>query len=347
MRRSPTRSPSEADILRTLLRHFPENLLKNARESTMQFAQTLESTPSKIAYFGVGGSGIAAALTRPFLPKDSPVRLLNGLRLSAGELKECDFLLFVSYSGDSEEVLRAFARLDPRSPRAVCITSGGALAGLAHSRNVPVFSLRPGYLPRFALPDLMGGIFGLLASFGLADPSYLEKACQHLEVSLPGLEESAQRLYEDNDLGGAERFLIGAFSGYEALARRWAGQICENAKTEAEPITLPEAFHNLIVPLCEGENLRSPRILLLTDAKDGDDEMRRINAFQETLKRFGRPEAVVIGGPQDSHRGARILGICLLGDFFSIALAEKKGVPIRDTPSIQTYKRLLRQEDLP
>jgi bifunctional phosphoglucose/phosphomannose isomerase len=280
------------------------------------------------------------------LPEDSPVRLLNGLRLSAGELDECDFFVFISYSGNSEEVVNAVRRLNPDGSRALCIASGGALAKEASSRGIPLIRLPRGYLPRFALPDLLGAVYGLLESTATLKLGYLSDACGKLESAMPGIEQAARELNTDPIISGFDRFLVGAFSGYEALARRWATQVCENAKVEAVAVVLPESFHNLIVPLCEGRRERSPGILILQDpgSPDAESEARRTEAFQQTLAAFGQVPCRVILPPRIKHRGARILAMCLLGDFFSVDLAERRRARIRETRSISHYKALLQGE---
>jgi glucose/mannose-6-phosphate isomerase len=344
LQKSRTLSPSEGQEIRARLRAFPLVLLEAARRGASECAQWFATPPSKMAYFGVGGSGIAAALLRPLLPEDSPVRLLNGLRLSPGELKECDFFVFISYSGNSEEVVSAYSRLKPRRSQAVCISSGGTLIAEARSRGTPRILLPPGHLPRFALPDLLGSVYALLEAFGMVPPEYLATACQALERVLPRIEESARSLADQASSSGYDRFIVAAFSGYEALARRWAGQICENAKTEAEAVVLPESFHNLIVPLCEGVGDNPPAVFILRDpeAPQADLEARWTRAFQRTLREFGNDRCLVIKPPRIRSRGARILALSLLGDFFSVELAERKSVSILQTRSIDHYKSLLR-----
>ncbi|MHA2648058.1 MAG: SIS domain-containing protein [bacterium JZ-2024 1] len=317
--------------------------MRSARRSAREFAGYVPDTPKKIAYFGVGGSGIAAALIRPVLPELSPVRLLNGLRLSPGEQQECDFCIFVSYSGDSEEVLNALDRLNPGPKKAACVSSGGQLLREADARGLRTVVLDTGEVPRFALPNLMGAIYGILQACGMATENYVARACAELERGIARIEGRVQQFIEKKELGKQKRFLVGAFSGYESLARRWASQICENAKVEAEAIILPEAFHNLVVPLCEGDHRDEPALLILRDPQGLEAEERWLHAFQATLDAFGRCQAPVVSAVGLRGRGARILGLSLFGDFLSVSLAEVRGVNIRQTQSIDTYKRILRE----
>ena len=75
--------------------------------------------------------------------------LIRGYQLPAAARPE-DWLLAISYSGNTEEALSVFDEAEDRGLTRVAITSGGALADRARAARVPLLSLTGGSPPRAA-----------------------------------------------------------------------------------------------------------------------------------------------------------------------------------------------------
>ncbi|HKW50413.1 MAG TPA: SIS domain-containing protein, partial [Candidatus Eisenbacteria bacterium] len=108
--------------------------------------------PRRTVLFGMGGSAIAGDLTRSMVDRegDSPFHVVRHYEPPAWLTPE-DFLIFSSYSGETEETIAAYRSLRYLGARSCVLTTGGTLARLAGADEIPVAALPPGHPPRAAL----------------------------------------------------------------------------------------------------------------------------------------------------------------------------------------------------
>jgi glucose/mannose-6-phosphate isomerase len=300
----------------------------------------------------MGGSAIAGDLLRALAEREgaSPVHVVRHYEppawLSAG-----DFLVFSSYSGETEETLAAFraARALSRGSgvRACALSTGGTLAKEAAAAGVPVALLPAGHPPRAAL----GWSFSTLAAVashlgvipGLA--ARMEGAALAVErvVSACGTavlqsRNSAKKLAIR--LAGHAVLVIGGERGLHSVAWRWKGQLNENAKQLAWASALPEMNHNEI------DGFAGPKgavgrlaVVLLRDPEDHPRVAARFDWLTAYLKRRGVPAFPVLAAGDDP--AARLLSAAALGDFVSYYLALENGVDPSALPGVEALKTAL------
>lgn len=286
----------------------------------------LQSRPSRVVILAVGGSAIGGDVVATLAASTSaiPIQLVRNYYLPP--LDERTLVVACSFSGETEEANAAFrAALALPGPR-LAITTGGALASAAAAAGVPVFSYQFDGQPRSALGY---GIFALLAILGRVgvlpvDPDVVEATLSGLDgdgirlaPDVPAAENEAKRIA--SWIHGCMPLIVGA-DFLEVAARRWAGQISENAKQWAFPGALPELNHNLVMGFGAPPFARKHVRSVLLDAEPVHPRNRlRVTLTTEELEKAGIAHRVVrIPGDTPLETIARG---SYLGDWVSLYLA--------------------------
>jgi glucose/mannose-6-phosphate isomerase len=140
--------------------------------------------PRRVVLFGMGGSAIAGDLARGIVDREgaSPLHVCRHYEPPSWVAPE-DFLVFSSYSGETEETLEAYRRMRGRAGDALVVTTGGALAKLASEDGLPVATLPGGHPPRAALGYSISTLLHVLSHRGLLSdgPARIGDAAQAVE----------------------------------------------------------------------------------------------------------------------------------------------------------------------
>jgi glucose/mannose-6-phosphate isomerase len=209
----------------------------------------------RIVICGMGGSAIGGSLVAALAAPECPVPIIVNRDYDLPAYAAGDRCLVIgsSFSGGTEETLAAFETAAGRGAMLLAITRGGRLAELARQFNAPVWSFDYESQPRagvgygFMLP------LALLCRLGfLPDKSAAVRgALQWMREQQAGLAPRAPvHLNRAKQIAGQMmgRTVAVFGSGYLApVARRWKGQINENAKAWAAFEELPELDHNAVV----------------------------------------------------------------------------------------------------
>ena len=138
----------------------------------MELSQKVKIKKAKkikqIVVAGLGGSAISGNIVSDLLIQNTklPVIVNRDYQLPAFVSKETLFIS-ISYSGNTEETLKALDEAARRSAQIVCITSGGKLKAIAQKNKYPLFLIPSGYQPRAALPFLLIPLLVYLAKVGV------------------------------------------------------------------------------------------------------------------------------------------------------------------------------------
>lgn len=305
--------------------------------------------PRRLLVFGMGGSAIAGDLLRSLVDREGvvPVHVARHYESPSWVTPE-DFLIFSSYSGETEETLSAYRSLRSIGARSVVIASGGTLLERAHADDVPAALLPPGFPPRAALGYSFSTLAHLAHHIGL-----LADAGRRLELAAEVVERltsacSGDVLQSRNPakqlairLSGRPILLIGNQRTTEPVALRWKGQFNENSKHLAWVSVLPEMNHN------EVDGFVNPRgivgriaVVLLRDPGDHPRIARRFDWLAGYLRRRTvRVETVMLEGDDPM---ARLLWGVARGDFVSYYLALVNGVDPSALPGVTSLKKALR-----
>jgi glucose/mannose-6-phosphate isomerase len=142
------------------------------------------------------------------------------------------------------------------------------------------------------------------------------------------------------DLHQRTAFVYAAPGLLEGVARRWACQMNENAKTLAHFAFFPELNHNEIVGWEVGEHLMKNAVIISLEDRE-DHPMTRRHA-EVGLSLMG-PSAAKVERLETPGGGrlARMLSMMLLGDFTSVYLAYLNKVDPTPVAKIDALKKSL------
>ncbi len=299
--------------------------------------------PSGLVLCGMGGSAIGADLVLACLPRlGVPAGVVRGYGLP--EWAGPDTLVVaVSYSGDTEEALSCAAQACSRGCATVCVSSGGRLAALAEEEGLPLVRVPGGGQPRAAVGRLSASLLATVEAAGLCrdHAGDVEAAACLLkdDVALLGPESRDGDNPAKQLARRLERRLVVVYGAGATgpVARRWKGQINENAKAPAFFNELPELDHNELMGWTSQPQVTSSSYaLFLADESDDERLLRRAALTAREYEALGlATEQVVARG---ASRLARLFSLVQLGDYVSCYLALLYGVDPTPVDAIQAFK---------
>ncbi len=332
---------------------LPEQLVAGYEAARRVFAEpaaraSLPERPSGFVVCGMGGSAIGADLALAALPGLSvPSAVVRGYELpvwvGAGAL-----VVAVSYSGDTEETLACAREAASRGCSLFCISSGGELARFAAATGSVFLQVPGGGQPRAAVGSLTAPIFALLQAGGF------------VRFNEDDLSEAVGLLREGNALYGPSpdednpaKALACALFRRQALvygagatipvARRWKGQLNENAKVPAFCNELPELDHNELMGWTSLPELSAQTVAVFLDTAEDARLACRATLTADELAACGL--AVEMVEARGSSQLARLFSLVQLGDYLSLYLAVLYGVDPTPVEAIQRLKRSLAAAD--
>lgn len=304
---------------------------------------------SNVVVTGLGGSAIGGDLLRVWAGAELavPVVVNRDYRLPAFVGAD-SLVLCVSYSGNTEETLSAYAGAREKGARVVAITSGGRLKESAVADGVPVITVPGGISPRSATGYLFLPMLKVLQKLGLVDDqtagvremvSHLEGVREAIGPDVPEgknpVKQLARRLY------GKLPVIWGASGTTEVVALRFKGQINENAKAPAYWSVLPELNHNEINAFTgPPEVLKLLSVVFLRDPQDHPRVKLRLDITKRIVaERVDVSEITA----QGEGRLARTYDLIYRGDYTSVYLAALYGIDPGPVPVIERLKKELAQ----
>ena len=294
-------------------------------------------TPQRVVLLGMGGSAIGADVAATLAARWGrvPVQVVRGY--TPPTVDEHTLLIACSYSGDTEETLEAFQHGLPQAGMRLAITTGGRLSRLATSLDYAVFNFDFASPPRAAFGWALFPLLAIFERLGVLTlaPGAVDAALAELSgcaddwgLDVPEERNAAKQLARR--IAGRVPVILGP-DLLEVAARRWAGQLSENAKQWALFAALPEADHNLIVGFPGPDVAREALHVLLLDAPTLHPRNRlRVRLTAHALDEAGVPhDELLIGGTEPLDT---LLRACYLADWVSLYAAVLNGAdpyPVR------------------
>lgn len=317
---------------------FPQQLRDGLKSVPRHDFPLRTGVPIVVA--GMGGSGIAGELLSSLSARggDSPIVPIRDFAFPAWVRPPVPSV-FLSYSGETAEVVAAYEDARRRGlPRAV-IASGGALLAKAKQDHVLTVQLPPGQPQRASLGYLLGGLVGLLREALPNVDRELPKVAESLQARTREFTEEGGLAYRLAEAWGGERDLwVYASESLLPVARRWKTQAEENAKCFGHYDAVPELLHNAIVAwdALPKERATSRFVALLQGRGDGEAISRRADYLRRALSERGTPVEVVL--PESRGALGELLELVWLGDYVSLWSARRRGVDPLPVPGIERMK---------
>lgn len=337
--------------MRGLLQNFPAQF-QYVREMKDQLCQIpdMAQTIKNIVFSGMGGSGMGADIVRTYLVDAAKVPIIMNRNYSLPAfVDERSLVVFISYSGDTEETLEAFDQGLKTKAKMVVVASGGELAARAQKKSVPTFFVPKGLPPRMSSGYLTGILLRVLATAGfqhfyqendfLEVEEIIKKLTSSYDVNISCKTNKAKQLAKC--LFNRYPIIYGSADYLDVVALRWRGQIEENAKSLASHHGFPEMNHHELAGW-DGpkELLKKFFIIALRDDKDHQRTQLRFDLAREHLSSKTDVEEVF---SQGKSRLARIFSLIYLGDWMSYYLGILYGVDPTNIQVLQEFKARLRK----
>lgn len=311
--------------------------------------EPLGDPPRAVMILGTGGGSAAAAkLLAAAVTRRCPVaiQLNQGYEIPAYVGPET-FVIAVSHSGTTEEILSAYEDVLTRGCRSVVLTSGGGLKEVAEVHGAPVISVPGGKMPRIVLGYLIVPLLVLLERLGL-----IEHDAEEFEDLLDVLAEGPSRFDPDVPvdrnpakslalkLSGKTPVVYGLNPVTSAAADRWKRQFGENSKVMAFANAFPDAHHDEAVGWDqEAEALKRFSFVVLSDERADPRLLRRVDASREVLTERGAAVDII----EASGHGTlgRLFSLAQHGDYVTLYLALCRGIDPTPVPVIDHFKSVL------
>lgn len=301
--------------------------------------------PKKIAFVGMGGSGIAGRMIKTFLDRKEGIytTIVDSARIP-GSIDANTLVFVVSYSGNTWETIDALNQLSEKFIPVIVVAHGGKAIEIAEAKNLPFVIMPSSISPRAALGNTLGFMFGILDLLKVVDGRRkFEIFVKHADIYLPKFSDA--QYFKDflNKVNGYDFFHVWGVSGdSEEFAYRAQTQFNENSKVCAVFSPFPELNHNLINGFSNCKE--HPCVLMFNTEFLPLNLMAAIEATCEILK---EKEVVLYKPPilGDTFE-AQLFNIVLWSDFASYFLGKARGTDVEDVAIIELLKSKQKQKGI-
>jgi len=287
---------------------------------------------SNILVTGLGGSAIGGDLVRTCLLNELKIPVIvNRFYHLPKFVRKKTLVVAVSYSGNTEETLSAYAEAKERKAKIVGLTTGGKLTEYCKADGIPFLQIPGGGSPRASLGYQAIGLMGILVKLGLVKDKTAEisesvevlgSVRDEMKRSVPADKNPAKKLAMK--LQGKIPVIYASQDLTDVAALRWKDQFNENSKAFAFNNVFPELNHNEIVGWeFPAHMLKDMVVVMIRDKKENPQVKKRFEITGNLLK--GAASEVLEYHTRGKSIMARLYSIILLGDLTSVYLAFLNG----------------------
>ena len=322
--------------------------LGNQVQEELEFSENIDSIQyDSLLIMGMGGSGVSgdvlSLISNEVSSKKITVRKTYSIPKKIMEVKP--FCLFISYSGNTEETLSGLNDAIKNNLDWAVISSGGKLIDLAIEHNKEYIKIPDGLQPRAAFGYLTQAVCKIV---DIVEGTNFQKELRDVGNYLNEIlneEEDSEIFIEAKKIAKQINkktcIIYGGTDLTELVASRWKTQINENAKSKAFVGSMPEVHHNEILSWdADVEGSKSNYVLILL--RDNSENSQIAKRFDLTQKLLGeKVEIFNIEPKSQSTTLFKLMELVLLGDLFSISLADELNMIPEDIEGIENLKKLL------
>ena len=322
--------------------------LGNQTQEELEYSENIDSIQyDSLLIMGMGGSGVSgdvlSLLSNEVSSKKITVRKSYSIPKKIMEVNP--FCLFISYSGNTEETISGLTDAIRNNLDWAVISSGGKLIELAREHNKEYIKIPDGLQPRAAFGYLTQAVCKVVdVAEGTSFIKELKDAGDYLNQILNEKEDSdifieAKKIA--NQVDKKTCIIYGGTDLSELVASRWKTQINENAKSKAFVGSMPEVHHNEILSWdADFEGSKTNYVLIFL--RDNSEYSQITKRFDLTQKLLGeKVEILNIEAKSQSTTLIKLMELVLLGDLFSLSLADQLNMIPEDIEGIENLKKLL------
>lgn len=333
---------------------FPDQIEKGI-ELSENGPKVPKGRTKRVVVLGMGGSAIGGDLLRSYVTSfrdHAGVDVKVNRDYNPPTISGTDLLVTSSYSGNTEETLRAYNASRKEAGSVLVLTTGGKLGRSARSAKYRTITLPSGLQPRAALGY---SFFPLLHTLAVRSRLFGDVVANETEK---GIRETVEMLRELNAeysdgpkpanrafriaerLKGKVPVIYSATERLDTVNLRWRGQIQENAKHLAFGNLIPEMNHNEINGWSHPSKLLKNFVTIyLRDREDHRRNQRRLDITEGIIS----PEigdSITVEAHGRTHL-ARMFSLIFLGDWVSYWLSGLNGADPSPVPVIENLKKQL------
>lgn len=319
-----------------VIKKFPE-MIKEATEIA-KHSDLPTFDFNNIVVCGAGGSAIVGSLLKDLLKYDyeKPIEIFTDYKLPKFA-NEKTLVIFISYSGNTEETLSQFSEALKRKCKIIAVTSGGKLEEWSTRFNLPLIKVPKGYQPRYAVLSMLIPLVLYMEKIGVKE--FKKDIAESIEsikkINLGHLDEIANKI-EDKEIA------IYGTNDYAGVVRRFKNDFNENAKILVLYDAFPELDHTEIVGF-ENYELNKNRAVLILRDKDESQEMKsRIEITKKII--MGNVHSIDEIWTVGKSRLAKIVSLIYMSGYLSCKLAELNLVNPKKTEFMDRLKKDLKNK---
>lgn len=282
---------------------------------------------NKVVILGMGGSAIGGDLLKSLLGPQAKLSITVSREYDLPGFVDSQTLVIASsYSGNTEETLNAFGQALKTDAKKLVMTTGGKLRDIARENGITSFVFDYPTQPRVALPYSFLPLVAIMQKLGLLDinppdivatVAALKSLVEQINPKVPLAKNRAKQLALS--LHHHLPVIYGA-GITEGVARRWKGQVNENAKGWAFYEAFPELNHNSSAGYRFPEELTSQLVVVMLGSPLHARQIKkRYRITEQLLKDAGVKYLQVELEGEDPLM--QIISLVLLGDYASYYLA--------------------------
>ena len=297
---------------------------------------------------GMGGSGVAGDVLKNLIIENSnkKVEVRKTYNLPGIDNPENLFLLFISYSGNTEETISALEEAIKLDLNWGAIASGGKLLELANEHNKSFVIVPSGLQPRAAFGLMTKAVVQFLSNDIKVNGNTLcNEAGDYLNSLTLGKENSdisALSKNLANSIGKKTAVIYAGTPITYLVAQRWKTQINENAKSKSFTGYMPEVHHNEILSW-EADVEGSKNNFILIFLKDSKDHKQVKKRYELTKSILGKEvEILEVENISSDNSIKDIFYLTLIGDLVSVYQAEFLGIDPYNINKIESLKKMLK-----
>lgn len=286
----------------------------------------------RFALMGMGGSALVGDLIKRLNPS-LDIIIHKDYGLPKGVDLDGRLLIFISYSGNTEETLGVFDQALKAGHHLAVISAGGKL--LDRAKKIGVLYVK---LPDTSIQPRVSLGFQIRAALALMQQERLYKEVGNLgNENFKGLEKKGEKLAK-SIIGRVP--LIYSSENNKTIAYNWKIKFNETGKIPAFWSILPEANHNEINGFGGKEKqLNRFTCLFIKDDADHSRVKKRMTVLRGIYKGLGLPIKVIsLQGKTDSEK---VFSSLVLGDWTAYYTAKAYGNEANEVPLVEKFKKLI------
>lgn len=300
---------------------------------------------SNIVYAGMGGSALAALVSRSWPGYGLPFEVVRDYDIPAYVSKDTYFIA-ASYSGNTEETLSALEQAEKKGAQIAVIAGGGKLAEHARAKGYPLAELPKAAQPRYAVLYNLKALIVLLeracllahdTSKSLHEAAdFLKEATQAWAPTVPTTNNLAKRIAQECIGKSAV-----VYSGpkLSPAAYKWKISFNENAKQVAWTNQFPEFNHNEFIGWSKQPVDKPYAVIDLRSKLEHPRVQKRFEVTERLLSGM-RPSPIVVEA-QGETLLEQLLWTSALGDFVTLYTALLNGLNPAPVDLVEKFKKVL------